>query len=102
MASDSSSKSGVAAGGTGAVFDWDVAEVQFAWSHKTHTPLHRHSVAATFLVFFGKDSSPLALQKVTEHFPVLVAGGLHPGNVQEAIRHMKPWAVVLFTGAVGC
>lgn len=33
------------------------------------------------------------LQQVAEEFPIFLSGGLHPGNVSDALKQVHPWAV---------
>ena len=37
-------------------------------------------------------------QPIAEKFPVIIAGGLNPGNVGRAIKLIKPWGVDVSTG----
>jgi phosphoribosylanthranilate isomerase len=37
-------------------------------------------------------------QEITEKYPVIIAGGLNPDNVGEAIKALKPWGVDVSTG----
>ena len=33
------------------------------------------------------------LHQVAEEFPIFLSGGLHAGNVNEALKQVHPWAV---------
>ena len=74
---DTKVKGGAHAGGTGVSFDWDVAK----------------AVA---------DSDLSAAEKVTVQlrgrFPLIVAGGLTPDNVADAIKACRPWGVDVASG----
>lgn len=37
-------------------------------------------------------------RNLAEQFPLLLAGGLHPGNVAAAIRQVRPWGVDVASG----
>jgi phosphoribosylanthranilate isomerase len=53
----------------------------------------REKYGGTGLTFDWNLARPIA-----ERFPVLIAGGLSPGNVGRAIKFIKPWGVDVSTG----
>lgn len=69
---DAAGKSGAAGGGEGISFDWSVART---------------------LVERGEVGTSGAFR-----LPVILAGGLHPGNVAEAVRAVRPWCVDVSSG----
>ncbi|GJJ69139.1 anthranilate synthase / indole-3-glycerol phosphate synthase / phosphoribosylanthranilate isomerase [Entomortierella parvispora] len=66
---DAAGKAGGYGGGEGQAFDWSIAKA---------------------VVENSADSG--------ERFPVLLAGGLDPENVAEAVRQVRPWAVDVSSG----
>jgi len=68
---DAAGKAGGYGGGEGNAFDWSIAKAVID-----------HSL--------GDGSG--------ERFPVLLAGGLDPENVAEAVRQVRPWAVDVSSG----
>ncbi|KAI5452043.1 anthranilate synthase / indole-3-glycerol phosphate synthase [Naganishia albida] len=69
---DAAGKSGGAGGGEGISFDWSVA---------------------TSIVDRGETGTHGA-----SRLPIILAGGLHPGNVAEAVRAVRPWCVDVSSG----
>jgi anthranilate synthase/indole-3-glycerol phosphate synthase/phosphoribosylanthranilate isomerase len=70
---DAAGKSGSAGGGEGISFDWSVARS---------------------IVNFGE----IGTAPGTFRLPVILAGGLHPANVAEAVRAVRPWCVDVSSG----
>ncbi|KAJ9122622.1 hypothetical protein QFC22_002051 [Naganishia vaughanmartiniae] len=69
---DAAGKSGAAGGGEGVAFDWSVA---------------------TSIVQRGEVGSGGAFR-----LPIILAGGLHPGNVAGAVKAVGPWCVDVSSG----
>lgn len=69
---DAAGKSGAAGGGEGVAFDWSVA---------------------TSVVQRGEVGSSGAFR-----LPIILAGGLHPGNVAGAVQAVRPWCVDVSSG----
>lgn len=70
---DAAGKSGSAGGGEGISFDWSVAR----------SIVNRGEIGTA---------------PGTSRLPVILAGGLHPANVAEAVRAVRPWCVDVSSG----
>jgi phosphoribosylanthranilate isomerase len=46
----------------------------------------------------GKTADWVQANSLARRLPVLLAGGLHPGNVATAIRQVRPWGVDVASG----
>lgn len=69
---DAAGKSGSAGGGEGVTFDWSIA---------------------TSIVNRGEIGTAGA-----SRLPIILAGGLHPDNIAEAVRAVRPWCVDVSSG----
>lgn len=83
---DSARNEGGLSGGTGKLVDWDLAkEIVDAGEVPSPKPEPQQQTSKTINGSFK--------HQTTHRMPLILAGGLTPDNVAEAIRAVRPWAV---------
>jgi phosphoribosylanthranilate isomerase len=83
----------------GVAVDWAAVEAEYADAAGLLLDSHAPGRAGGTGEVFDWSNIPLVQR------PLILAGGLHPGNVRQAVKEVRPWAVDVSSGvedAPGC